>query len=232
FLPIVSEFCPEFDESFKMGIQSAPSDFVPTGFGNVSLAESGQQRTHQHDGTPQGASIFLELGGLQVSQIYVPGLKFITSLILLFDLYSKIDIKLDQLIDIDDVRDVVYDNFFLGEQHGTDNLQCFVLCTLGRNLTLQLVPPFYSKCTHRSLWGLISFLSAPLLAFLCATVARPVAFDRLVLEELPTVGQVLPIAGQVDFPIAQFLQMPEDHGILHRVLVPVKVTFFHMVGNG
>src|SRR5690606_484845 len=232
FLFIVSKFCPEFDESFKMGIQSTSSDLVPSGFGNISFAKPGQQGSHQHDGAPQGAAVFLELGGLQVLQIYVLCLKGIASLPLLFNLNTEVDQKLDQFVDIHDVGNVVYDNFFLGEQYGTNNLQCLVLCSLGSDFSLQLVSPFYSKCTHGSLWGLISFLSAPLLALLWAAIALPVALDRFVPEKLPTIGQVLPIAGQIDLSIAQFLQMSKDHGILHRVLVPVQVTFFHVVGNG
>src|SRR5690606_30685429 len=151
FLFIVSKFCPEFDESFKMGIQSTSSDLVPSGFGNISFAKPGQQESHQHDGAPQGAAVFLELGGFQVIQIDVLGLTGIASLPLLLHLNTELDQKLDQFVDIHDVGTVVSDHFFLGEQYRTNNLHCLVLCSLGTDFSFQLVSPSYSKCTHGSL---------------------------------------------------------------------------------
>src|SRR5690606_24034377 len=179
--------CAQFDKALKVGVQPAPADLIAARLGDVPLAKTGQERSHQHDGAPKGPAVLLELGGLKIVQVYVSGLEGIASPPQLADLYPKVLEQVYQFVDIDDVRNVVDRDLFLAQEHGADDLQCLVLCSLGGDLSLQLMAPFYAKCTHGSLGVLGSFLSAPG-PFFYATVIAPCRLDRPACQELSGIG--------------------------------------------
>src|SRR5690606_35974711 len=68
----------------------------------------------------------------------------------LFYFASKVAYQFNELINIADIRNVVYGYGFVCEQHCADDLERFVLCSLRHDLTGKLPATLYSECCHYS----------------------------------------------------------------------------------
>ena len=61
------------------------------------------------------------------------------------DLHTHICQQFDKVVDIKDIRDIVYAHFLFGEQGGTNHLQSLVLRSLRHNGSAETVSAFDDK---------------------------------------------------------------------------------------
>ena len=132
-------------ETQEVGIQTTATDLVATRLCDDSLAEATQQRTnHQHTAS-QGGTFLDEFVTLQVFQIQFIGLKRIVVARVACNLHAHICQQPDEVVDVEDIRDIVYAHLFMGEQSGTDHLQSLVLRSLRHNGSAETVSAFDDK---------------------------------------------------------------------------------------
>ena len=117
----------KFFETQEMSVQSAASYLVATRFGDDCLAHAGQQRTDHQDRSTQGGAAADESVALQVVEVQLVGLEgeaVACSLWRVGRLHFDSDIlqKLNEVVDIANVRDVVDSHLFACQQRGADNL--------------------------------------------------------------------------------------------------------------
>ena len=132
-------------ESEEVRVETSTSYLVTTGFGNDRPAIASQQRTDHQYATAKGGTFAYELIALQIVEVKVGGLKTVVVTVQLVHLDTDLLQQQDQVVHIQDIRDVLDDHLLIGEQGGTNHLQSLVLRPLWRNGTLQQMSAFDSK---------------------------------------------------------------------------------------
>jgi len=131
-----------------MRIQPSPSYLIASGLWNIPFAETRKQRAHQHDRTPQSATVLLKSIGLQIIQVDIICLEGVRTFAFLLDFNAQVFQDGNKFIDINYIRYVIDCDFFGRQQHGTQDLQGLVLCSLGGDFPMELNASFYSECPH------------------------------------------------------------------------------------
>ncbi len=119
----------------EVGVEPAAADLVAARLGDVAHAEAGQHRTEQHHRPPEAAGPAAVVVRAQVVRVDVGGSERIALFgqALHFDAHAPQ--QLDELYDVQNPRDIVYDYLFLSEQRGAEYLKRFVFGALGRDFT-------------------------------------------------------------------------------------------------
>ena len=144
----VAEAGTEVLEAQEMSIQTATTNLVTTGGSDNSLAHAPKQRTYHQYAAAQGRTLADEIVTFEVFQVEGVSLESIGTLplscsTLLTHLHTDVLQQQYQVIDVADVGDIAYDDLLTGQQRGTDNLKCLVLCTLRRNGAAEQMSAFY-----------------------------------------------------------------------------------------
>ena len=139
---VVGEVRSQVLDADEVGIQSPASYLVAARFGNQGFAEACHHRSHQHDGAAQAGTPFQELVAFQVVEIYVCGAEAVGVDAFLRHLDAHVPHQLDEVVHVQDVRDVVYGHLFGSEQCGADDLQYLVLRSLRIDVSGEAVSSF------------------------------------------------------------------------------------------
>src|SRR5512133_39581 len=120
-----------------MSIHSSAADFVSSRTGDVGLSETCQQGAYYHQGASEAGASFFKIFCQQVIKLNMGCLERTGVPRNTVYLNAKRAGKFNKIIDIQNVRNIVYGNFFRSEQGGADNLQCLVFSSLWCYLTLK-----------------------------------------------------------------------------------------------
>ena len=129
----------------EVSVESPAPDLVASGLGHAGLVEAGEERAEGEDAAPQGCTALHELLAAQILHVEVVGLELpgVVAQILNPDTHPAHEV--DEVVDIEDVRHIPYDDRLGRQQNGRDDLQGLVLGTLRYNLSMQFVSAFYDK---------------------------------------------------------------------------------------
>lgn len=105
-----------------MGIETTTADLIASGFGVGHFTQTRQQRTDQHDRTTQFIAFLEKIGTAQVGGVKFAGRKGVCTFGEFLHTHADGRKHVDEVIDIEDIRQVVDDYRFLGEQHGAKHL--------------------------------------------------------------------------------------------------------------
>ena len=72
--------------------------------------------------------------------------------------HTYIHQQLDKVVDIEDIRDILYHDLLISKESGTDNLKCLVLGTLRNDSTTKRMSALNKECFHRVLLFLLFLL--------------------------------------------------------------------------
>ncbi len=99
-------------EAEEVGIQTAAADLVASGLGHVAHAEAREQRSDHHDRTAQTAAAVVVIGTAQIVQIDRLGTERVCILRQTLDTHAHGRQQLDELHDVDYVRNIVHHHLF------------------------------------------------------------------------------------------------------------------------
>ena len=142
---VITEVSSQILNPHKVGVQTTATNLVSARLRNQRLPETCHHRTDQHHRPPKARTLLQELITLQISQIDVLRLKTVGINAFLCNRYSHLPHKLNQIVDIQNVRYIVHRHFLSSQQRGTDNLQNFVFGPLRMNFPAKPMSSFNYK---------------------------------------------------------------------------------------
>jgi hypothetical protein len=125
-----------------MRIETTAADFVSPGSGRHGPTLSSQQRTQQHDGTPEAGTPFAKGIALQKGCIQVLGRESHRATTQIFNLYPQSTQQVNQMSNIQNIWQAMQGHRFFGQQDRRQDLQGFVFGPLRSNVTTEGVTPF------------------------------------------------------------------------------------------
>ena len=131
-----------------MGIHPAAAYLVASRLREINLAETGQKRTCDHDRASELATSLDKVLAADIILVDVVCLEGIGPLGVSRDLDSHRAEKLDEIHYVEDFRDIVYSDRFIGKEYGVQHLQCLILCSLRGDFSGKTVSSFYYKLAH------------------------------------------------------------------------------------
>ena len=131
-----------------MGVETTASYLVTAWLCHCGTTKSAEQWTYHQHRTAKSGTLHHKPITVEILQIEIGRLERIFSFTKLSDLHTYIYEQLNEIIDIEDIRNVVYRNLIISEQCGTYYLQGFILCALWSNGSAQRMTAFNDKCIH------------------------------------------------------------------------------------
>ena len=74
---LIIEICPQLLHAPEVGVQPAATNLVSSRFGDIGMAKTGQQRSYQHDRTPEFTGLPVKGFGREDIKVDVVSLKSI-----------------------------------------------------------------------------------------------------------------------------------------------------------
>ena len=145
---VVGHFGAQLHHAVQVGVYTPAADFIPAGLGEPGVAEAREQRAHHHHGATEFGALGHEFLGLDVGRVHGIGLEGIHALGQTRDLHAHVLQQLDEVLHIQDLRDVADGHGFAGEEYGADDFQGLVFGSLRGNAAGQLVSAFDDKLCH------------------------------------------------------------------------------------
>ena len=136
---------PQFHKAVDVGVNPAAADAVSSRLGEEGLAEAREQRSHHHHGAAELGTSPDELLASDVELVHVARAEAVLSLFELLHRHAHTFQQGDEVLDIQDVRQVGYGHGLCGEEHGTEHLQGLVLGALGLYASAQRAAAFNYK---------------------------------------------------------------------------------------
>ena len=145
----VDEFGAQALHPLEVGVEPPAADLVAAGLGGLCPAESGEQGTDEHNRAAQGLVAAQVV--LAVEIVLVDGVrrKGVSALLQRTDRDAHFAEHGNQVVDVQNVRNVADDDHLAGEQCGAENLQGLILGALGPYLPGKGMSAFYDKRSHR-----------------------------------------------------------------------------------
>ena len=147
----------QLDHAVQVGVHPAPTDFVAAGLGEPGMAETAQQRPHDHHRAAELGAFLHEFLRLDVGGVHGIGLERVHALGQARHFNAHLLQQVDKILHIQDFRNVGDGYRLAGEQHGADHFQGLVLGALRGNAAGQLMSAFDDKFCHSV--QIYSFLS-------------------------------------------------------------------------
>ena len=145
---VVLHVGPQLHHAVQVGVHPAPANLVAAGLGEPRMPEAGKERAHDHHRAAELGAFVNEFLRLDVGGIYGIGLEGIRSLGVPVYLYAHTLQQPDEVLHIQDFRDVGDGDGFAGEKHRAYDLQGFVFCALRGYGTGELMPSFDDIFRH------------------------------------------------------------------------------------
>ena len=130
-----------------MRIHPMPADTVSARLREPSLAEPREQRAYHQDRTAQRCAFLHEIFAFNVFSINVIRLEAIYSPLDALYLDPHALQQVYQVLDIQNFRNIAYDNFLFGQKHCTDHFEGLILRSLRHDFAMELMAAFYYECT-------------------------------------------------------------------------------------
>ena len=113
-----------------MGVKTAAPNLIAARLGDKRLAKTSKDRTNEHNGASQVAAFNSVLLSAQVVKVYAFSLENATVTAEAVHLYPHIAYKLNKVVYVGNVRNIVNGNLIRCEQSGAYNLQRLILGSL------------------------------------------------------------------------------------------------------
>ena len=139
---------PEVHHALKMGVQTPTTDLIAAGFRVRHFAQTSQERTDEHHRATQFVAFLEEISTAQIRRIEFRCRESIRTLTQFLHAHTDGCEQINQVVYIEDVRQIVDHHRLFGQQHGTQHLQRFVLGALRRDTAMQFMSSFYNECSH------------------------------------------------------------------------------------
>jgi len=144
-LDAVVEFGTELLNTDEVGVESPTSNLVASRFCHAGFVEAGEERTEGEDAASQGGASLHEFLTAQILHVEVVGLELPGMVAKIHDFHSHPVQETDEVVDVEDVGHIPYDDRLGGEQDGGDDLQRLVLGSLRGDFAMQFVSAFYDE---------------------------------------------------------------------------------------
>ena len=131
-----------------MGVEPAATDFVATRFRDVTDAEACEQRTDNHHRTPQPLRTAAVVVAQQIVEVDVFRRESVGIVREPLDLDAHCAQQVDELFDVENLRDVAYHDPFGREQRRANHLQRLVFSTLRGYLSRKAVSALHFEYSH------------------------------------------------------------------------------------
>ena len=142
FVSVEIEEGTEFLQTDDVGVESASPDFVAARLGHVGFAEAGQHRASHHHAASEFRGGVLVVLAPEIVEVDGFGLQSDVVPRVALNVHAHAFQKGNQVVDVQDVGQVVYGDFLLGEQAGAENLHGLVFRALRNDFALQSVAAF------------------------------------------------------------------------------------------
>ena len=142
---VVAESRAEIHHALEMRVQTPATDFVSTRLGICHFAQTRQKRTDEHNGTTQFIAFLEEVRAAQISRVKAAGGEGVLAFRQFLYRNAHRCEQVDEVIHIEDVRQIINNHRLFCQQHCAKHLQRFVLRALRRDRTVQFVSSFYDK---------------------------------------------------------------------------------------
>ena len=132
----------EFLEAKEVSVKTAAPDLVSSGLGHCSLTKATKQwAKHQHRAA-QGSTLLHKLQAVEIVEIELVCLKRIVAGRIGCHLHPDVLEQSDQIVDVENIRDIADPHCVAREQRGADHLQSLVLGTLRHDGSTQGMAAF------------------------------------------------------------------------------------------
>ena len=142
---VKNKFSPQVADAPEVGVEAAATNLVSAGIGKVHHAQATQQRPYQQHRATQFGAFVHEVLTLDELGVDVFGFETIGAVAFMLHSDAHVLEQVYQVVHVHNVGDVVDDHLLASEQACTDDLQCFVLGSLGRDFSMQGMVPFNDK---------------------------------------------------------------------------------------
>ena len=134
--------CAQIHKAEDVGIHSATTDLISSRLREICLAETGQKRTDNHNRTTELRTFSDEILAHDVISIDLISLECIYTFVVTGHLHAHAFQQKDQILDVQNLRNIRYLHLFLGKKNCTDDLQGLIFGTLWSDCTAELMPAF------------------------------------------------------------------------------------------
>ena len=132
-------------ETENMSINPASADLVTTRLREICPSETGQEWSDHHNGATQFGTARNKIHTHYIVSIDLVGLEGIDALLATGHLDTHALKKKNQILHIQDLRNVGNSHLLLSQKHSADNLQRLILCSLRGNLSMESMSSLYYK---------------------------------------------------------------------------------------
>ena len=132
-------------QSEEMRVESPAANLVAAWLRKQGAAEACRERTEQQDAAAQAGAALQKLWARQVFEVHVGGAECIVARAVLRHLYIDVAQQLNQVVYVENVRNVLDADRFGSEQRGADYLQRLVFRALRRDASRQPVSALYDE---------------------------------------------------------------------------------------
>ena len=113
-----------------MGIQTATTNLIATRLWDITDTKASQEWTNNHHRTTQARAAIAVIVAGEVVEIYLLGAERVAILRQTLHLYAHSLQEVDELHNVEYLRDIAHYHLLLGKECGAENLQCLIFRTL------------------------------------------------------------------------------------------------------
>ena len=128
--------------------ETPAADLVAARLGEEGAAEAREERSDDEDRAAQAGAFRDEVGAVDVELVDVVRREGVLPFGAALHAHAHPAQQVDQVLDVQDLRDVGDGDRLGGEEDGADHLQGFVLGALGMDLAAEAVSAFDDKTAH------------------------------------------------------------------------------------
>ena len=138
----------EVHHALKMRIQTPTAYLVSAGFRVCHFAQTRQKRTDEHHRTAEFVAFLEEIRTPKIRRVEVCRREGKFAFCQLLHGHAYRSEQVDEVIDVQDIRQVVYHDRLFSQEHSTKYLQCLVFRALWGDGSMEFMSAFDYKCCH------------------------------------------------------------------------------------
>ena len=204
--------CAKLMEAEEVGVKTTAAYLVATRLCHGGMTETAEQRTYHKHRATESRTFLHELVAAKIVKSEFVGLEAILTVIELANLHTDIHQQLYKVVDIEDIRDILYHDLLIGKKSGADDLKSLILCALRNNSTTKRITAFNKECFHRVLL-LLLFLLFSLLGN--RLHVDSVKAEAVKIQLYHAVGETCEVVGHL--LVVAIAMSPEQKATLHLV---------------